>query len=111
MTKKYIPKKGDIVWLDFDPSAGMEIQKRRPALVVSQTQFNFRTSFAVVCPITSTMKKNPTRYTLSPDMKTKGQIVIHQLKAVDFSIRQIEFIEKINEADMNMIDQVIGYIF
>ncbi|EAA0246186.1 type II toxin-antitoxin system PemK/MazF family toxin, partial [Listeria monocytogenes] len=32
--KKYIPKKGDIVWIDFDPAAGKEIQKRRPGLVV-----------------------------------------------------------------------------
>ncbi|HFS4778978.1 type II toxin-antitoxin system PemK/MazF family toxin, partial [Enterococcus faecium] len=30
----YIPKKGDIVWIDFDPSVGKEIQKRRPGLVV-----------------------------------------------------------------------------
>ncbi|EQB4806945.1 type II toxin-antitoxin system PemK/MazF family toxin, partial [Enterococcus faecalis] len=34
--KKYIPKKGDIVWIDFDPSAEKEIQKRRPGLVVSR---------------------------------------------------------------------------
>ena len=32
----YIPKKGDIVWIDFDPSVGKEIQKRRPGLVVSR---------------------------------------------------------------------------
>lgn len=31
---KYIPEKQDIIWLDFDPSVGREIQKRRPALVV-----------------------------------------------------------------------------
>lgn len=28
--RNYIPKKGDIVWIDFDPSTGKEIQKRRP---------------------------------------------------------------------------------
>ena len=52
--KKYIPKKGDIVWIDFDPSAGKEIQKRRPGLVVSRYEFNRKTMFAVICPITST---------------------------------------------------------
>lgn len=57
------------------------------------------------------MKKGPTRYTLSFGLKTKGQINIHQLKAVDYTIRQIDFIEKINLVDMKMIDQVIGYIF
>lgn len=33
---EYIPTKGDIVWIDFDPSTGKEIKKRRPTLVVSQ---------------------------------------------------------------------------
>ena len=38
--KIYIPKKGDIVWINFDPSAGKEIQKQRPGLVISRTDFN-----------------------------------------------------------------------
>ncbi len=57
--KKYIPKKGDIVWIDFDPAAGKEIQKRRPGLVVSRYEFNRKTMFAVICPITSTIKNIP----------------------------------------------------
>ncbi|EMF0203398.1 type II toxin-antitoxin system PemK/MazF family toxin [Enterococcus hirae] len=39
--RKYIPKKGDIVWIDFDSSAGKEIQKRRPELVVSRYEYIF----------------------------------------------------------------------
>ncbi|WP_161943354.1 type II toxin-antitoxin system PemK/MazF family toxin, partial [Streptococcus suis] len=35
MKDNYIPQKQDIIWIDFDPSLGKEIQKRRPALVVS----------------------------------------------------------------------------
>ena len=31
---EYIPEAGDIVWIDFDPQKGNEIQKRRPALVI-----------------------------------------------------------------------------
>ncbi|PQE44828.1 type II toxin-antitoxin system PemK/MazF family toxin, partial [Enterococcus faecium] len=37
--RSYIPKKGDIVWIDFDLSAGKEIQKRRLGLVVSRYEF------------------------------------------------------------------------
>ncbi|MGH2236479.1 type II toxin-antitoxin system PemK/MazF family toxin, partial [Enterococcus faecalis] len=70
--KKYIPKKGDIVWIDFDPSAEKEIQKRRPGLVVSRYEFNRKTLFAVICPITSTIKNMPTRYTLPDEMETHG---------------------------------------
>lgn len=54
--KLYIPKKGDVVWLDSDPSTGKELQKRRPGLVVSRYEFNKSTMFAVICPITSTVR-------------------------------------------------------
>ncbi len=109
--KRYIPEKGDIVWIDYDPSAGKEVQKIRPGLVVSRKNFNSATNFAVLCPITSTKINLPTRYTLSEQNKTKGQVVIHQLKSLDFKIRNIEFIEKIYQVDLKKIEQVIGYIF
>jgi mRNA interferase MazF/mRNA interferase ChpB len=53
----YIPSKGDIVSLNFDPSAGKEIMKRRPAFVISRKRFNEHTGFAIVAPITSAIRK------------------------------------------------------
>ena len=88
---RYIPKKGDIVWVNFDPSSGNEIKKRRPGLVVSRYEFNRSTLFAVICPITSTIKNIPTRYTLPKEMVVTGQIVISQLKSLDFHARKIEY--------------------
>ncbi|MGL9905513.1 MazF family toxin-antitoxin system, toxin component [Enterococcus sp. DIV0802c] len=88
--RNYIPKKGDIVWIDFDPSTGKEIQKRRPGLVVSRYEFNRKTMFAVICPITSTIQKLPTRYTLPEDLDTKGQVLISQLKSLDFKERKLK---------------------
>ncbi|MGM0304097.1 MazF family toxin-antitoxin system, toxin component [Enterococcus sp. AZ048] len=107
----YIPKKGDIVWIDFDPSSGKEIQKRRPGLVVSRYDFNRKTMFAVVCPIASTMKKLPTRYSLPDELDTKGQVLISQLKSLDFKVRKLKKIENLPLQDMSRIDQVIEYIF
>ena len=106
MTTNYIPSQGDIVWIDFDSSIGREIQKRRPGLVV----FNAATKFAVICPSTSTMKQSPDRYTLK-DSKTQGQVIINQLKSLDYHKRHISFIEKIEASGMGMINQVIAYIF
>ncbi|AMB98591.1 PemK family transcriptional regulator [Aerococcus urinaehominis] len=109
--RKYIPDKGDIVWIDFDPSAGHEINKRRPGLVVSRRNFNLATQFAVVCPITSTLKDLPTRYQLPGALTTKGQIVISQLKSLDFNHRRITFIEKLPANDLLVIDQMLKFIF
>lgn len=109
--KNYIPKKGDIVWIDFDPSAGKEIQKRRPGLVVSRYDFNRKTMFAVICPITSTIKKLPTRFSLPDGLDTTGQVIISQLKSLDFKERKLKKIENLPLQDMAKIDQVIEYIF
>ncbi|MCH1976546.1 type II toxin-antitoxin system PemK/MazF family toxin [Enterococcus hirae] len=109
--RDYIPKKGDIVWIDFDPSAGKEIKKRRPGLVVSRYEFNRKTMFAVVCPITSTVKNIPTRYSLPDDLDTRGQVLISQLKSLDFKKRELKKIENLPLQDIAKIDQIIQYIF
>ena len=35
MAKRYVPERGDVVWLRFDPQAGHEQAGKRPALVLS----------------------------------------------------------------------------
>jgi mRNA interferase MazF len=47
------PKKGDVVYLDFDPQSGHEQAGHRPGLVISPEVFNKATGFAFVCPITN----------------------------------------------------------
>lgn len=59
-----IPKRGDLIWLDFDPQAGHEQAGRRPAIVLSELEFNEITGFAVVCHITSQAKDYPFEVTL-----------------------------------------------
>ncbi len=67
--------------------------------------------FAVICPITSTIKNIPTRYTLPDDIETQGQVVNSQLKSLDFTERKLSQIEHLPLKDMAKIDQIIEYIF
>lgn len=60
MVKKYIPKQGDIVFLDFNPTKGHEQAGKRPAVVISTNVFNQNTKMIIVCPITSSNKEFPT---------------------------------------------------
>lgn len=109
--KIYIPNKGDIVWIDFDSSSGQEIQKRRPGLVVSRYDFNRKTRFAVICPITSTIKNLPTRYSLPTEVDINGQVIISHLKSLDFNSRNLVYADYLPLQDMARIDQIIAYIF
>ncbi|MES2204350.1 MAG: type II toxin-antitoxin system PemK/MazF family toxin [Pseudomonadota bacterium] len=90
----YVPEQGDIVWLDFDPSSGREIMKRRPVLVISKKAFNQHTNMAIVAPITSTIRGVKLEVVLPDEMETKGSVLLYQLKSIDFAQRKIVFIEK-----------------
>ena len=88
---KYIPSQGDIVWLDFDPSAGKEIVKRRPAYVISREAFNSHIGLAIVAPITSMIRGIRLEVILPDAMKTTGSILVYQFKSLDVFQRNVEF--------------------
>ena len=57
MNGNEFPKRGDIYWVDLDPTKGTEIQKTRPGLIVSNDEANEFSSIVMVAPITSNVKK------------------------------------------------------
>jgi len=89
----------DIIWLDFDPSSGREIQKRRPALVLSNDRYNSATGFAIVMPIGSSNKTNPAFFNLA-GYKTGGQINTTQVYSFDVNgNRNPQYIERLRDED------------
>lgn len=99
----YIPSRGDIVWLNFNPRTGREQAGHRPAIIVSPKQFNSMSSLAFVCPITSKIKGFAFEVLLPEEMQTNGVVLIHHLKSVDWKVREIKFIEK---APTLVVDEV-----
>lgn len=91
---RYIPEQGDIVLLDFNPSSGREIIKRRPAFIISQKKFNAHVKMAIVAPITSTIRGIRLEVVLPDELSTQGAVLVYQLKSLDFFERKIKFIEQ-----------------
>ena len=71
---KYIPKQGDIVYMDFNPTKAHEQKGKRPAIIISNDVFNINTKMAILCPITSNTKEFPTHYELEDSKKVKGKL-------------------------------------
>ena len=94
MSEQYIPKRGDIVFTDFDPSAGNEQAHERPALVLSPEPFNKQIQLALVAPITSTVRGHGFEVKLNASTKTQGVVLCQQVKTIDYDYRGIKFIEK-----------------
>lgn len=88
----YCPKKGDVIWLDFDPQAGHEQAGRRPALIISGQRYNQVTGLAMVCPITTKVKGYPFEVGLTGTITT-GVVLSNHLKSLDWKVRKAEFIE------------------
>jgi mRNA interferase MazF len=51
------PRRGEVWWVAFDPSVGGEIQKTRPAIVVSNNGANQALNRLIVVPLTSQITK------------------------------------------------------
>ena len=97
---KYIPKQGDIVYLDFNPIKGHEQRGRRPAIVISNDAFNEYTKMVILCPITSNTKKFPTHYMLENSKKIKGSVLCEHIRSVDYETRKLKFIERVSDNDL-----------
>ena len=91
---RYVPERGDLVWLSFDPQAGHEQAGRRPALVLSPAIYNRRASLALLCPITNQLKGYPFEVKLPDGLPISGALLADQLKSVDWSSRRAQFAAK-----------------
>lgn len=104
MVKEYIPQKGDLVILTFDPSAGHEQQGRRPALILSNESFNKALGLAIACPITNTNRDFPFHVEVKSENLT-GFIMTEQIKSIDYKVRKAKFVEKVND---DILAKVLG---
>ena len=86
----YVPERGDVVWLDFDPQAGHEQSGRRPAFVLSPARYNASTGLMLCCPVTSRVKGYPFEVAVAGDTGVQGVILADQVKSLDWQVRKAE---------------------
>ncbi len=82
----YVPERGDIVWLSFDPQAGDEQKGRRTAPMLSPKTYNGKTGLMLCCPMTMKIKGYPFEVTLA-DAKPSAALA-DQVKSLDWRARK-----------------------
>jgi mRNA interferase MazF len=78
------PKRDEIWLIAPDPTRGPEIQKTRPCVVVSPDEMNRYLRTIIIAPMTSAVRRYPTRVPIIHAGKT-GEVVVDQLRTVDRS--------------------------
>jgi len=97
-------KRGDVVWVNLDPTVGGEIQKRRPCVVVSLSVLNEKRLTVVVVPLSTVGTPRPPLVVAVPSAGDGSNARIDQIRAVDKS-RILNAAGKLNRADMEQVEQ------
>jgi mRNA interferase MazF len=106
MATRYIPEAGDIVWLHFDLQAGHEQAGHRPALVLSPSLYNSKTSLMLCCPITTQAKGYPFEVLIAGNQSNVA--LADQVKSLDWVVRKASFKGKVAPDELN---EVVAKIF
>lgn len=82
---------GDILWIDFGEPVGHEQGGRRPAVVLTQREYNIRSSVLIVCPITRKHRNWPFEVSLPSVGRLTGVVLVDQIKVVDPAARPVGY--------------------
>jgi mRNA interferase MazF len=106
----YVPKRGDIIKVDFGwKPVGHEQAFRRPALVLSRYSYNQRVGLCVVCPITEEIKGYPFEVDLDSAVqldecpRVEGVVLADQVKNIDWRVRKARYVNEVDEAFMKTV--------
>ena len=86
--KNYVPERGDVIWIDFDPTRGHEQNGRRPAVVLSSKIYNKPSRLLLACPISSRIKEYPYEVVISGVFN--GAILVDHIRSLDWSARPVK---------------------
>jgi mRNA interferase MazF len=84
---RYVPERGDVVWLTFDPQSGHEQAGRRPAVVLSPRLYNRKAGHALFAPITNQVKGYPFEVMIPSGLPVTGAVLADQMKSLDWRAR------------------------
>jgi len=90
----------EIVLVNLDPTIGSEIKKTRPCVVISPNEMNKYLRTLVIAPMTTSIKKYPTRFIMSLQKK-KGSVVLDQIRTID----KQRIIKKLGQLSPKQIDR------
>lgn len=100
----YVPKRNDIVWLDFDPTKGKEIGKYRPALVLSSEEYNKKSGLLIYCPISSSARGGATEVPVDNIENENSVVAANLIQTLSWKDRKVKFITK---AKSELMEEVL----
>jgi mRNA interferase MazF len=106
--RTYHPDRGDLIEINFQPAAGREIDKRRPAIVLSPLAYNRRSGLCLVVPLSSDLTPGPLWLAMPAGYLSRPSLILcDYVKSIDYRERAARFVKHVPEA---LIDQIVGNV-
>jgi len=102
-------KQYSIVLVNLDPTIGSEIKKTRPCVIISPNEINKFLKTIVVAPMTTNLKRYPTRIEVKHNDK-KGMIAIDQIRTIDKS-RILKKFDRLSKSEIRKCKDIIRETF
>ncbi|MGH2612846.1 MAG: type II toxin-antitoxin system PemK/MazF family toxin [Rhabdochlamydiaceae bacterium] len=108
--KNDFPKRGEVYWVNLDPTIGAETKKIRPGLVISNDIGNEVSDIVMVAPITSKVA-NVYPFEVKVFVESKhSKIMLNQCRSIDKS-RLLKKIDSVDGDTMKAVEEAIKIVF
>ncbi|NRQ01150.1 type II toxin-antitoxin system PemK/MazF family toxin [Marinobacterium sp. xm-d-530] len=103
MSNSYVPSRGDIIWLDFEPVKGKEIGKYRPALVLSSKAYHQQTGLLICCPVSTSIRGASTEVPVN-NLDKPSVVASSLVQTLSWKQRKAKFII---QSEIQVVEQVL----
>lgn len=99
-------KRGEVWWVQFDPSIGSEVRKTRPAVIVSNDAANRNLARVIILPLTSNVSRVYPGETVVSVKGQQSKVMADQIMTAD-KVRLRSQIATLSKAEMAAVDDII----
>jgi mRNA interferase MazF len=99
-------KRGDVWWVQFDPAIGSEVQKTRPAVIVSNDAANRNLARVIVLPLTSSTTRLYPGEALVTVAGQQSKVMADQIMAAD-KARLSNLVGNLSKSDMLAVEDAL----
>ena len=107
MSKRtYHPARGDLIEMNFQPASGREIDKRRPAIVLSPLEYNRKTGLCLAVPLSGDLTPGPFWISMPVGYLPRPSLILcDYLKSFDYRERSATFVKRVPD---EMVEQIVS---
>ena len=103
-------RRGEVWWVDLDPTRGSGIRKTRPAVIVSVDALNRARRTVVVVPLSSAAPARPPLVIPVESVAAGSVAVCDQVRAVD-KTRLVSQLGQLSLADLKTLAESLAVVF